>query len=124
MMDANTGIVLFCTVNDDVHFKQREVCSMSKHTDCILLYPNWRIKRIAKAIIEYMINCEDGTEICTSQLAAEIGYDTFPEAALWTLEEYLYRLAPQSGLILDNSKTQGMEEGLPFNVPFVIRHKR
>lgn len=39
------------------------------------------------------------------------------------IDAKVHKLAKKRGLILDDSKYDGMATGLPFHIPFVVRRK-
>ena len=42
---------------------------------------------------------------------------------LFTLEEKVFEVAEKYGFILDKSHHEGMEEGLPWNLDYLILHR-
>ena len=51
-------------------------------------------------------------------IGKSIGFEDFFE-----IDAKVHKLAKKRGLILDDSKYDGMATGLPFHIPFVVRRK-
>ena len=92
---------------------------------------------IAQSLLEKIKTLPDGTEISTSQLVDSIyAYQTYTDGIYkyegmslntedyFELDRLLYELAKQEDIQLDSSKYAGIPLGLPFNIGFVIRHKK
>ena len=99
--------------------------------------PSWACL-LAEFVLDELEGMSEGEEVSTSQLVHQLKRE--PEAALsegirtalqvieedefkmFELESALYQLALRHGLELDKSAYDGMKVGLPFHIPFVVRH--
>ena len=86
-------------------------------------YTKTDLRRIVRAVNKKLRECEDGTDITTCQLVVETGYDVkrLSEGDLLDIHEALFRAAKASNITLDMSAHEGMEEGLPYNLDFIVR---
>jgi len=87
-------------------------------------YSKEDIRNIAEDLVEELRECEDGTIISTSELAKQAGYDDLDLEDLFALHDVLFRAARRNKIKLDMSAHDGMVEGLPFNLQFVVRNKK
>ena len=83
------------------------------------------IKELANKAVELLQKMPDGTEISSGQLLFrfmdEAGQMDFSDLLGFDYE--LRRAARIKHIILDSSKYDDMEVGLPFNLEFVVYHK-
>ena len=80
---------------------------------------------IVRAVNIKLRECEDGTDTTTSQLIMAAGYDVnkLSEGDLLDIHEALFREAKASNITLDMSAHEGLVEGLPYNLDFIVRRK-
>ncbi len=91
---------------------------------------NPKIKEISNKIVDYLISLPEGTELSTSE-AYKLVYNReyydleleFSFEFVFELNSMVLKMAKQKGLILDDSKYNDMETGLPFNIPYVVGHR-
>ena len=85
-------------------------------------YTETDFQHIVNNLIDYLLECEDGTDITTSQLLRAVGYnmDEFDDYNLMDIHDGLFKAAKTSHLILDMSAHENMVEGLPFNLDFIV----
>lgn len=83
------------------------------------------LQYIAEDLVEELRECEYGTEISTSELLKISGYDLdeFEYDDLFDLHYALFKAARENHIHLDMSAHNGLEEGLPFNLDFIVRNK-
>ena len=88
-------------------------------------YTKADLRRIVRAVNKKLRECEDGTDITTCQLVVETGYDVkrLSEGDLLDIHEALFRAAKASNITLDMSAHEGLVEGLPYNLDFIVRRK-
>ena len=83
------------------------------------------IRQIVESMIEELRECEDGTSATTRGLLIAQGYDVdalgFSEAM--DIHNALFRTARQNHIILDMSAHDGLVEGLPYNLNFIVHNK-
>ena len=83
------------------------------------------IRQIVEIMIEELRECEDGTSTTTRDLLITQGYDAddlgFSDAM--AIHNALCRLARQNHIILDMSAHDGLIEGLPYNLDFIVHNK-
>lgn len=86
-------------------------------------YTKTDLRRIVRAVNKKLRECEDGTDTTTCQLIMAAGYDDnkLSEGDLLDIHEALFRAAKTSKITLDMSAHDGMEEGLPYNLDFIVR---
>ena len=86
-------------------------------------YTKTDLRRIVRAVNKKLRECEDGTDITTCQLVVETGYDVkrLSEGDLLDIHEALFRAAKTSKITLDMSAHEGLEEGMPFYLDFIVR---
>lgn len=93
--------------------------------------------KIVSAVIQQLRKTENGTQTCTSQLVdAVFSYKTFSNGTyfyeecsiedmeFFEIDRMVREQAPKEGIILDSSRYAGMAIGLPYNCPYVVRHKK
>ena len=82
-------------------------------------------RQIVKDLYKYLHECEEGTDITTCQLLDAAGYkvDQFSEGDLMDINRELFKSAKANHIILDMSAHDGMVEGLPYNLDFIVRHE-
>ena len=86
-------------------------------------YSNTDLRRIVRAVNKKLRECEDGTDTTTCQLIMAAGYDVnkLSEGDLLDIHEALFRAAKASNITLDMSAHEGLVEGLPYNLDFIVR---
>ena len=86
-------------------------------------YTKADLRRIVRAVNKKLRECEDGTDTTTCQLVMETGYDVnrLSEGDLLDITEALFRAAKASKITLDMSSHEGLEEGLLYNLDFIVR---
>ncbi|MBR5713322.1 MAG: hypothetical protein IKX58_00840 [Clostridia bacterium] len=81
-------------------------------------------KKTVAALIAYLQELPDGTEITTCQLMEAAGFSAanldFPE--MMNIHAALFRAAKRAAIDLDMSKHDDMDEGLPYNLDFKVTH--
>ena len=89
-------------------------------------YSKTDLRHIAENLIEDLRECEDGTDITTWQLVKAAGYDMdeFGEWDLFDVHDALFRAAKANHITLDMSAHDGLVEGLPYNLDFIVHNKR
>ena len=89
-------------------------------------YSKADLRHIAEDLIEDLRECEDGTDITTWQLVKAAGYDMdeFGEWDLFEINDALFRAAKANHITLDMSSHEGLAEGLPYNLDFIVRNKK
>ena len=87
-------------------------------------YPKEEILQIAEYLVEELRELEDGTSTTTAKLAGDCGYDDMEMSELFELDEALFKAARKNHIKLDSSPHKRLEEGLPFNLDFIIKNKR
>ena len=89
-------------------------------------YTKEELKYIADSLVEDLRECEDGTEITTCQLLHAAGYDIseFEWDNLFDIHDALFRAARANHITLDMSKHEGLEEGLPYNLDFIVHNRK
>ena len=83
------------------------------------------IRQIVESMIEELRECEDGTSATTRDLLTAQGYDAdelgFSDAM--AIHNALFRLAGRNHIKLDMSAHDGLVEGLPYNLDFIVHNK-
>jgi len=79
---------------------------------------------IAESLVEELRECEDGEVTTTRDLANDYGYDDIDESNLFGLHSMIFKLARANHIILDMSAHKGMQEGLPYNLDFVVHNQK
>lgn len=87
-------------------------------------YPKEEILQIAEYLVEELRELEDGTSTTTAKLAADCGYDDMDMSELFELDKALFKAARKNHIKLDSSPHKGLEEGLPYNLDFIVKNKR
>ena len=95
------------------------------------------IDDIIATAVSHLRTLPEGTEISTSEaLAAACGCDFDPEGeylvggvqidfmGMFELDKNIRKAARKAGLVLDDSAYAGMELGLPFNIPYIVKRRR
>ena len=81
------------------------------------------LKEIAKQVVAYLVTLPVGTEISTWKATKNsYGIDNLEDIDLFEINKQLPKIAKEKGLELDGSKYNDCVVGLPFNIPFVIKH--
>lgn len=95
------------------------------------------MNKIVSEIVDVLLNLPEGTELATSDVIKQLysheyltcgDYEIHGE--IYSFEDFfeidakVHKLAKKRGLILDDSKYDGMVTGLPFHIPFVVQRKR
>ncbi len=83
------------------------------------------LQKIADTLAEKLDTMPDGLEISSAQLLMDNGYDIkdFEMMDLFEYHNCLFSAAKKKHIVLDMSKHDGLIEGLPFNLDFVVRHR-
>ena len=94
------------------------------------------MNKIVSEIVDVLLSLPEGTELDISDVVKQLqgeeyvtwgdyeingkkyGFEDFFE-----IDAKVHKLAKKRGLILDDSKYDGMATGLPFHIPFVVRRK-
>lgn len=79
---------------------------------------------IAEELVEELRECKNGTVMTTATLARDYGYERMDDSDLFELDRALRREARANRITLDIAEHNGKEEGLPFNLPFVVKNKK
>ena len=84
------------------------------------------IRHIAEDMIEELRECEDGYVTTTARLAGAYGYgeEELGFFGMFDLNDALFRAAKANHITLDMSAHEGLVEGLPFNLDFVVHNKK
>ena len=82
-----------------------------------------KIRRIADDMLRVALKLPDGSEETTVSLLKAAGYDPLcHEKELNELHNALFKAAKKADVDLDMRKHDGLLEGLPYNLEFVIRY--
>lgn len=82
-----------------------------------------KIRRIADDMLQAALTLPDGSEETTISLLKAAGYEPLcHERELHELHNALFKAAKKADVDLDMRKHDGLEEGLPYNLDFVIRY--
>ncbi len=87
-------------------------------------YTKLEIREIAEHLVEELREYEDGTVTTTADLAQDQGYIDMETFNLFDLHDALFKAARSNHITLDMSEHEGIPEGLPYNLTFVVRNKR
>ena len=87
-------------------------------------YTKADLQHIAEGMIDELREWEDGAVTSTGMLARSRGYDDMDMSELMELHFALLRTAKENHITLDMSAHEGKEEGLPYNLDFVVRNKK
>lgn len=84
------------------------------------------IRHIAENLVDELRELPDGTEITSAQLLKKGGYDIkgLDDGDMFDYHDALFRVAKANHIMLDMSKHDGKEEGLPWNLDFVVHNKK
>ncbi len=84
------------------------------------------MRYLAEDMVEDLRELEDGTSITTYQLLTRYGYTEkdLDIGELFDLHNMLFKLAKANHITLDMSAHEGLAEGLPFHLDFVVRNKK
>ena len=96
----------------------------------------FKYQQVVDAVVAKLKELPDGTETSTSRVMEMVyGKWNFTEreydygAVAFTFEEYfevdhqIRKQAKKAGILLDESPWAGMELGLPFHFPYLVKHK-
>ena len=96
----------------------------------------FKYQSVVDAIAAKLKELPEGTETCTSQVMEMLyGKWHFTEreydygAVAFSFEEYfevdaqVRKQAKKAGILLDDTPWVGMELGLPYHFPFLVKHK-
>ena len=85
-------------------------------------YTKTDFHHIVDDLIDYLRECEEGTDITTGQLLQAAGYnvDEFGISDLMDIHDELIKTAKHNHIILDMSAHENMVEGLPYNLDFIV----
>ena len=83
------------------------------------------IRQIVEIMIEELRECEDGTPATTRDLLIAQGYDidTLGFSEAMAIHNALFRLAGRNHIKLDMSAHDGLVDGLPYNLDFIVHNK-
>ena len=84
-------------------------------------YTDEKLDEIAEKMIAFLRKQEDGYDTTTGIMAHVMGYPDLSMEDLMDLNMKVFALAEKNGIVLDMSKHEGLFEGLPFNLDFVLR---
>ena len=86
---------------------------------------------LSDLVLQYLHTLPNGTEITTEealqQACATQDVPVYADGDLHEWHELHYvvlQRAPREGLVLDDSKYDGQEVGLPHHIPYVVTHKK
>ena len=84
------------------------------------------LQYIVEDLIEELRECEDGTAIDTVHLLKSAGYDMseFSHDDLFDIHFMLFRKAKENHITLDMSAHDGLVEGLPFHLDYIVHNKK
>ena len=95
-----------------------------------------KMDKIVSEIVDVLLSLPEGTELATSDVIKQLyGHEyltcgdyeiqgkKYGFEDLFEIDAKVHKLAKKRGLILDDSKYEGMATGLPFHIPFVVRRK-
>ena len=95
-----------------------------------------KVRYIAGCTVEYLKSLPLGTEISTSEAIGRVfcleylpGGDYILNGSelsfgqFMKIDELVRKQAKRSGLILDASKYFGQVVGLPFHIPYIVKHR-
>ena len=84
------------------------------------------LQYIVENLIDELRECEDGTTFDTFHLLERAGYDgsEFDHDDLYDIHFTLLKKAKENHITLDMSAHDGMVEGLPFHLDYIVRNKR
>ena len=84
------------------------------------------IRELAEEMVEELRELPDGTEITSGQILKTSGIepDELDDRDLFGFHEALFRAAKANHITLDMAKHDGLVEGLPWNLDFVVRNKK
>ena len=96
-----------------------------------------KINDIANEVVKYLLTLPEGTEISTTAAMAKVycsecmkGTEFIIEgkiisdSELFDVDNKIHTVAKKNGLILDRSRFDGMDVGLPYNLAYIIKHKK
>ena len=84
-------------------------------------YSDKKIDKIAEKIVNRLQKQENGFESSVGEMADELGYSNMEILDMMELNQRVFAQAEEQGLVLDMSMHDGLEEGLPFNLVFVLK---
>ena len=84
-------------------------------------YSDKKIDKIAEEMVNRLLKQENGFESSVGKLVDELGYSNMEILDMMELNQKVFAQAEEQGLILDMSMHDGLEEGLPFNLDFVLK---
>ncbi|MDD7772341.1 MAG: hypothetical protein PT958_06245 [Firmicutes bacterium] len=92
------------------------------------------MNKIVSEIVDVLLSLPEETELATSDIIKqlygheyltcgdyEIHGEMYGFKDFFEIDSRVHKLAKKKGLILDDSKYDGMATGLPFHIPFVVR---
>ncbi len=84
------------------------------------------LRDIVKDLVEELRDFPDGYEVTSGELLADFGYepDKMEFQDLFYIHAAMFRAAKANHITLDMSKHDGQDEGLPWNLDFVVRNKK
>ena len=82
------------------------------------------LQYIVEDLIDELRECENGTAFDTVQLLKSAGYDIseFDHDDLYDIHFTLFRKAKENHITLDMSAHDGMVEGLPFHLDYIVHN--
>lgn len=82
------------------------------------------LKSIVEDLVEELRECSDGIRISTALLLRQAGHEEdFNPIDLISIHNEMFEEAAINNIILDMSEHEGMVEGLPFNLEYVVHNK-
>lgn len=86
-------------------------------------YSKEEIRRIAEDMVEDLKGCEDGMVTTTNRMSLAYGHTDMDVSDLFELHYALLKTAEMHNIELDMSEHNDKDEGLPFDLTFVVRKR-
>ena len=89
----------------------------------------FKYQSVVDAIAAKLKELPEGTETCTTGYGNALWKVAFYGAVAFSFEEYfevdaqVRKQAKKAGILLDDTPWVGMELGLPYHFPFLVKHK-
>ena len=84
-------------------------------------YKKSDIRDIVDILIKDLEKLPDGTETSTGSMVRNHGYNDMNTFDLIDLHNMLFDAVEEDDILLDMSEHDGKDEGLPFNLTFIVR---